>query len=274
MHRRHSNDRPPPPNGPMHRGGPDRSANGPHPPHHAPLSHPPPPKFACYKLIIDPFIHKDVKEKVVRYDGEIPGDLHSITPTPVDPRKRPISLWKLERTEVLDLPVPRFTIDDNYTGDPPKVEVTLDNLNDNVDKQFLAKTLHKFGETESIEIEYHPITSKHLGLARAVFLTVKGARLCVSALHGRTMMGKEVNCYLDPRGKACAKLFEQLTRVKEPTPPPPEPRHEEPPPVPEEEAWDPDWSREKSWRDGGRDEESWRDERDDKSWRDGREEKS
>ena len=107
-----------------------------------------------YKLIIDPFIHKDVKEKVVRYDGEIPGDQHSITPTPVDPRKRTLNLWKLEKPEALDLPVPRFVIDANYTGEPPKVEVTLDNLNDNVDKQFLGKTLQKYGETESIVIEY------------------------------------------------------------------------------------------------------------------------
>lgn len=105
-----------------------------------------------------------MKEKVVRYDGEIPGDQHSITPTPVDPRKRTLNLWKLEKSEALDLPVPRFIIDSNYTGEPPKVEVTLDNLNDNVDKQFLGKTLQKFGETESIIIEYHPITNKHLGI--------------------------------------------------------------------------------------------------------------
>lgn len=168
MPRRHSNDRHHvPQNGPTDRhrgGGPDKHSNGPPPPHHAPLSHPPPPKFTSYKLIIDPFIHKDVKEKVVRYDGEIPGDQHSITPTPVDPRKRTLNLWKLEKSEALDLPVPRFIIDSNYTGEPPKIEVTLDNLNDNVDKQFLGKTLQKFGETESIIIEYHPITNKHLGI--------------------------------------------------------------------------------------------------------------
>lgn len=40
-----------------------------------------------------------------------------------------------------------------------------------------------------------------LGLARVVFKLVKGARQCVAGLHGKTMMGKEVNCYLDPRGQ-------------------------------------------------------------------------
>ena len=181
--RRPSHDRnngPPPQNGPP----PDRSRNGPphpgqhdkrpppNPQHFAPLSHPPPAKYSSYKLIIDPFIHKDVKEKVVRYDGEIPGDQHSITPTPVDPRKKHLNLWKLEKIEPLDLPVPRFIIDSNYVGEPPKVEVTFDNLNDNIDKQFLAKTIQKFGECETIHIEYHPVTNKHLGMNMQNFLLV------------------------------------------------------------------------------------------------------
>ena len=34
-------------------------------------------------------------------------------------------------------------------------------------------------------------------------------------------------------GMACAKMFDELTRIKEPTPPPPEPQIEEPPPQPE-----------------------------------------
>ncbi len=41
------------------------------------------------QVILDPMLHKDAKEKVVRYDGvTIPGDLHHIVPTPTDPRKR------------------------------------------------------------------------------------------------------------------------------------------------------------------------------------------
>ena len=75
-------------------------------------------------------------EKQVRYDGIIvPGNPHHMSPSCSDPRKKPIpSLWR--RMEDLDLPVPRMIIDDAYVGEPPKVEVTMDNLNDNIDHSF------------------------------------------------------------------------------------------------------------------------------------------
>ena len=51
-----------------------------------------------------------------------------MAPTPSDPRKKPLpSLWR--RMEDLDLPIPRMVIDENYVGEPPKIEVTMDNLN-------------------------------------------------------------------------------------------------------------------------------------------------
>ena len=42
--------------------------------------------------------------------------------------------------EDLDLPIPRMVIDDNYVGEPPKVEVTMDNLNDNIEIYLLRAT--------------------------------------------------------------------------------------------------------------------------------------
>ena len=36
---------------------------------------------------------------------------------------------------MLELTVPRMTIDDEYIGEVPKLEVTMDNLNDNIDLQ-------------------------------------------------------------------------------------------------------------------------------------------
>ena len=75
------------------------------------------------------------KDKQIRYDGvTVPGNPHHMSPNPSDPRKKPLpSLWR--RMEDLDLPIPRMVIDDNYVGEPPKVEVTMDNLNDNIDKK-------------------------------------------------------------------------------------------------------------------------------------------
>ena len=125
-----------------------------------------------------------VPEKVVRYDGVVPDDESSIVPTPSDPRKKPISLWKQTKAEPLELPIPRFLIDVNYVGEPPKVEVTFDNLNDNIDKQFLGKQIQKFGEVELLSIEFHPVTNKHLGKKNVVqYLHLK--RLFTKTLHSR-----------------------------------------------------------------------------------------
>jgi hypothetical protein len=79
------------------------------------------------KVILDPMIHKDAREKVVRYDGDtIPGDLHHIVPTPSDPRKRrpaTASFWPgRDKEEPMELPVPRLVIDKDYVGEPPKVK--------------------------------------------------------------------------------------------------------------------------------------------------------
>ena len=109
-------------------------------------------------------------------------------------------------------------------GEPPKVEVTVENLNDNVDKHFLGQMIIKFGTVEVMEIYFHPKTQKHLGLARLVFEKVKFAKECVNHLHGRSVMGKQLNCYLDPFGASCKKMFVDLTAEKKlepPKPPPP-----------------------------------------------------
>ena len=58
-------------------------------------------------------------------------------------------------------------------GEPPKVEVTIENLNDNVDKQFLHTMIAKHGTYEEMTIYYHPSKRKHLGLARIVFEEVR-----------------------------------------------------------------------------------------------------
>ena len=51
-----------------------------------------------------------------------------------------------------------FQVDENYVGDPPKVEVTIENLNDNVDTTFLHNMVAKFGVYEEMIIHFHPIT--------------------------------------------------------------------------------------------------------------------
>lgn len=84
----------------------------------------------------------------------------------------------------------RFKIDENYVGDPPRVEILISNLNDNIDKSFLGDMVSKMGPHSELNIYYHPVNNKHLGFARIVFEEVKNAKLCVERLNGKSVMGK------------------------------------------------------------------------------------
>ena len=95
-------------------------------------------------------------------------------------------------------------IDDDYVGEPPAVEVTICNINDNIDKAFLSDLVKKYGAWEELQIFYHPRTSKHLGLGRIVFDEVKHAKACVEKLNQTSVMGKLLQVFLDPFGQYSA----------------------------------------------------------------------
>ncbi|KAE8743562.1 hypothetical protein FOCC_FOCC010809 [Frankliniella occidentalis] len=150
-----------------------------------------------FKLLSDPFINKG-GNKLYRYDG-VPNDATQPLVICRDPRSTLTRIWA--RLDQLDIPVPRFKIDANYVGDPPPVEITISNLNDNIDKTFLGDMVSKFGAFEELTIFYHPVTNKHLGLARVVFELTKSARACVDKLNDTSVMGKVLRVFLDPFGE-------------------------------------------------------------------------
>ncbi|KAJ2942804.1 hypothetical protein O0L34_g14992 [Tuta absoluta] len=170
-----------------------------------------------YKMLMDPFLVKGAT-KLYRYDGQVPGDS---TYPPVqcrDPRSQLSRIWN--RLEPADLPVPRFKIDQNYVGTPPQIEITIANLNDNIDKAFLADMMNKVGPFEELTIFYHPITNRHLGFARVVFQEVKYSKLCVEKYNGKSVMGKVLDVIHDPFGKRCQEMLDEKTLEKKPAPPP------------------------------------------------------
>ncbi len=66
--------------------------------------------------------------------------------------------------------------------------------------------------------------NKITGLAHLCFEEVKSAKECVKYLHGKSVMGQQLNCYIDPLAKSCLKMFTDLTEEKKPDPEPePEP---------------------------------------------------
>lgn len=84
----------------------------------------------------------------------------------------------------------RFKIDKNYVGVPPQLEITIGNLNDNIDKAFLTEMMTKVGPCEELTIFYHPVTNRHLGFARIVFQDVKYSKICIEKYNGKSVMGQ------------------------------------------------------------------------------------
>lgn len=104
-------------------------------------------------------------------------------------------------------------IDEFYVGPVPPKQVTFAKLNDNIRENFLRDMCKKYGEVEEVEILYNPKTKKHLGIAKVVFATVRGAKEAVQHLHSTSVMGNIIHVELDTKG--------EWRWVQEPSPPPP-----------------------------------------------------
>lgn len=121
-------------------------------------------------------------------------------------------------------PCARFQIDEFYVGPVPPKQVTFAKLNDNIRENFLADMCKKYGEVEEVEILYNPKNKKHLGIAKVIFATVKGAREAVQHLHNTSVMGNIIHVELDTKGKG-ARLGLTPLGFAEPLPVPlPAPR--------------------------------------------------
>ncbi|CAG2165548.1 unnamed protein product [Oppiella nova] len=167
-----------------------------------------------YKLVCDPALKKG-PTKLYRYDGVVPGK-ESLYPCiqVKDPRRGP-PIWN--RVEAAELIVPKFKIDSNYVGIPPPIEVSITNLNDNINKTFLEDLVKKIDLIDEIQVLYHPKTKKHLGLAKIIFATTSGAKGCVEKLDQTSVMGNIINVFHDPFGKEVMAAFEAIVN---PPPPP------------------------------------------------------
>lgn len=92
-------------------------------------------------------------------------------------------------------------IDEFYVGPVPPKQVTFAKLNDNIRENFLRDMCKKYGEVEEVEILYNPKTKKHLGIAKVVFATVRGAKEAVQHLHSTSVMGNIIHVELDTKGE-------------------------------------------------------------------------
>lgn len=91
-------------------------------------------------------------------------------------------------------------LDEFYVGQIPLKEVTFARLNDNIKEPFLAEMCKKYGDIEEIEILYNPKNRKHLGLAKVLFTSTRGAKETVKNLHNTSVMGNLIHAQLDIKG--------------------------------------------------------------------------
>ncbi|XP_014671599.1 PREDICTED: histone-lysine N-methyltransferase SETD1B-like [Priapulus caudatus] len=178
-------------NGVMSRGGMGNSGHR-HPPSQE--EH----KYKSFKLIADPLLGRG-KQKVIRYDGIIPGKVNQPLVDVRDPRSRLTRLWK--DTEPADLPVPKMKIDANYVGPPPPRELTFANLNDNIREAFLDDMCRKFGTVEERQIFYHPKNAQAHGHRQgALRVDDVGPGVHREAATTRRVMGKVMSVFVDNHG--------------------------------------------------------------------------
>ncbi|TFJ97894.1 multiple epidermal growth factor-like domains protein 8 [Platysternon megacephalum] len=165
-------------------------------------------QWRSYKLVIDPALRR-APQKVYRYDGVHFSAPDSGYPPVGDVRDpRPRRIWSKHRD--LSLPVPKFKLDEFYIGQIPLKEVTFARLNDNIKEPFLAEMCKKYGEIEEIEILYNPKNRKHLGLAKVLFTSTRGAKETVKNLHNTSVMGNIIHAQLDIKGQQRMKYYELI----------------------------------------------------------------
>ncbi|XP_075690440.1 histone-lysine N-methyltransferase SETD1B isoform X2 [Rhinoderma darwinii] len=164
--------------------------------------------WKSYKLIIDPALKKG-QHKLYRYDG-LCFSMPNPGAPPVDCVRDPRigRIWT--KNKEVDLPVPKLKIDEFYVGPVPPKQVTFAKLNDNIRENFLSEMCKKYGEVEEVEILYNPKNKKHLGIAKVIFATVKGAKDAVKHLHNTTVMGNIIHVELDTKGETRMRFYELL----------------------------------------------------------------
>lgn len=131
-----------------------------------------------------------------------------------DPRSKSTRYSKNSRVKFdkdqFEFEYTQFLIDNNYIGEPPHVQVSIENLNDNIDENFLKKDLAKLGHIRTLEIIRHPRTGQHLGMAKVQFEDVSVARACVKNFHGKQIMGRQLKVFLDIRFAIIEKLKAEI----------------------------------------------------------------
>ena len=132
-----------------------------------------------------------------------------------DPRK-PRFGFETTLDEPLMLSVPRFAIDDHYTGPVPMRIVTVFRLNNNISQKFLHDEVCRRvegarDELDKIRVYYDG--ARHLGLGKIAFRSVAVATRCADELDGVSIMGSKIGAVIDPRTDKLNQLRDKIIKL-------------------------------------------------------------
>ncbi|CAD6187853.1 unnamed protein product [Caenorhabditis auriculariae] len=149
--------------------------------------------------------------------------LHSGEPT--DPRKSAevrsnsqVYTYGAKRPQLLSLAIPNFSIDACSGATPPRREVSIFNLNDNMTHELLQSFASTIGEIQETGICYHPKTKKHLRMAFVVFKKTFHAAAFVEKYNVERLLGSKLECHLDPFLAILNQRHEDETHSQSPLP--------------------------------------------------------
>ncbi|XP_057213095.1 histone-lysine N-methyltransferase SETD1B-A [Triplophysa rosa] len=164
------------------------------------------PNWSSYKLILDPILTSE-SQKLYRYDGQQFSAPHpGCFPVDVVRDPRIARFWR--KFKEVDLTVSKFKVDEYYVGSPK--ELTFTRLNDNIRDGFLFDMCKQFGEVQELNVLYNPKNTKHLGIAKVIFESVKAAKYAVQKLHNTSVMGNNIHVEFDPKGIKRKRYFQML----------------------------------------------------------------
>ncbi|MFH4977312.1 hypothetical protein AB6A40_004021 [Gnathostoma spinigerum] len=167
--------------------------------------------YSCgWKLISSP----SLRRPVIRVDGICKENPKFNVRELIDPRGPP----RYRSICDVELAVPLFAIDCNTVRIPPKHEVSILGLNDNINEHFLVDMCRKFGEVTDYFIYHHPRTKKHLGMASVLFSEPACAELFIKKYDGTSVMGNNISCFFDPFASKIGKRYEDIAMESPPIP--------------------------------------------------------
>uniref|UniRef100_A0A5S6QIL3 [histone H3]-lysine(4) N-trimethyltransferase n=1 Tax=Trichuris muris TaxID=70415 RepID=A0A5S6QIL3_TRIMR len=162
-----------------------------------------------WRLVVDPALTKAAR-KIYKYDDRP-------QPERVVPREDPRTRKPPKFDLPMDLPVPKFKVDENSRLSR---ELGIINLNETVTPDELKRACSNYGTVVKTRVLYHPTTKVPLLLGRVVFESLKSAQNFYGRFQNSQFLGRTIKLFRDYNGTKLHQLYkETIEKDKKSCPP-------------------------------------------------------